>query len=518
MTTCRRPARAIAKTLLGLLVLFSALPVRSATIYVDANLASDCAGTYDPSSRTCGGGSSFGYASVDAGLDAAGPGDTVLLREGAYGQIAPSSSGAQGSPITIAAHTGERAVVENISRVAIVMDFLAHIVVDGLEFRNVQGFGHIYDSHHITVQNCVFDQTGVGTTGSMKLARSTYCRFINNQFSDGDGDVMVLQDASDHNLIRSNTFYMAYHSLLSIRCSEYNVIRGNTFDNPDQKAVEVYDCEGISDAPYRLDSTERNLFERNEFIQTRADTDDHSYNGIQHAAQRTIVRHNVFRHCLGGGVSYQHYSDEALWVYGNRMYNNTFYANQCHGIIGSSTSDTGRYFDQKVKNNLLYKNTDCGGAPAQVRIPNPATVVLEGNVLATTDPLFADEAGNDFSLSHSSPHIDGGLHVTVTTSAGSGTAVPVEDASYFFDGFGIPGEQGDVIQLEASQQSARVLNADLATNTLTVDSALTWIAGQGVHLEFHGSAPDVGAFEHSWLIFADGFESGDTAGWFSSVP
>ena len=117
--------------------------MRSATIYVDANLASgDCAGTYDPSSRTCGGGSSFGYASVDAGLDAATPGDTVLLREGAYGQIAPSSSGTQGSPITIAAHTGERAVVENISRVAIVMDFLAHIVVDGLEFRNVQGFGN----------------------------------------------------------------------------------------------------------------------------------------------------------------------------------------------------------------------------------------------------------------------------------------------------------------------------------------------------------------------------------------
>ncbi|MCP4903248.1 MAG: hypothetical protein GY906_40315 [bacterium] len=486
----------------------------AATIYVDLSLPSDCPTTYDVATRSCGTGSSIGYASLGSGLSAADPGDTVFLRQGEYGQVAPPSSGSAGNPITIQAYPGELATVNDLtSSVAITMDGLAHIIIDGLEFHNVRGFGHVYDSQHIEIRNCVFDITGVGTTGSMKLARSTFCRITDNQFANGDGDVMVLQDASDYNLIARNSFFTAHHSLLSIRCSEFNVIRGNTFDNPDQKAVEVYDCEGTSDAPYRLDSTERNLFENNDFIRTRADIDDHSYNGIQHAAQRTIVRHNVFRNCLGGGVSYQHYSDEALWVYGNRMYNNTFYANDCHAIIGSATTDTGRYFDQQVKNNLLYKNRDCFGDPTQIRIPNPATVILTGNTLATEDPLFVDEMGGDLRLADTSPHIDTGLFVTSTTSAGSGQLIPVADVTFFFDGYGIPGEIGDLIQLQDDTEKARLLAIDYALNVLTVDTPLSWTAGQGVHLAYAGDAPEVGAHENTGLIFSDGFESGDTTMW-----
>ena len=44
--------------------------------------------------------------------------------------------------------------------------------------------------------------------------------------------------------------------------------------------------------------------------------------------------------------------------------------------------------------------------------------------------------------------IDLGGFLTTTTSAGSGTQIPVQDVKYFFDGFTIAGEVGDLIQLQ----------------------------------------------------------------------
>jgi len=488
-------------------------------IYVDLTLVGDCLGSYDAFLRTCGPGTGTAFDTLDEGIAAAQPGDHVILRSGIYGAITPLVSGLPGSPVTIRNHENEEAIVENLSsEVAISMDFLSYITIQDLTFDTVRGFGHIYDCDHIVISGCRFSSSGVGTTGSMKLARTTHSRIVNNAFSDSDGDQMVLQDASDHNLIAGNTFFAAYHSLLSIRCSENNIIRGNTFDNPDQKAVEVYDCEGTSDAPYRLDSTARNVFEDNDFIRTRADTDDHSYNAIQHGAQHTIVRRNVFRGCLGGGLNFQHYSDESLFVYGNRMVQNTFYDNRCHGIIGDDPDDPSRYYDHQVMNNLLYLNRDCAGGGEQIRIPDPTLVILSHNALATQDPGFVDETGFDFRLRSSSPYLDQGGFVTATSTAGSGIVLPVADAGWFHDGMEVVGESGDLIQLQGQTTRVKVIQVDYTGNTLTLAEPLSWSAGQGVHLAYTGDAPDAGAFERGLdgQIFADGFESGDLSFWFTA--
>jgi hypothetical protein len=73
----------------------------------------------------------------------------------------------------------------------------------------------------------------------------------------------------------------------------------------------------------------------------------------------------------------------------------------------------------------------------------------------------------------------------------------VEDASYFYDGFGIEGETGDVIQLEGDTKTARVIDIDYVNNTLTLDQLLNWTDGQGVSLAYNGSAPDIGAYEYA---------------------
>jgi hypothetical protein len=85
--------------------------------------------------------------------------------------------------------------------------------------------------------------------------------------------------------------------------------------------------------------------------------------------------------------------------------------------------------------------------------------------------------------------------LTRTIAGGSGTTLAVEDARYFYDGFGIDGELGDVIQLEGQAQTARVVSIDYDADVLELDGALSWTQGQGVSFFYSGAAPDLGAHE-----------------------
>jgi hypothetical protein len=71
--------------------------------------------------------------------------------------------------------------------------------------------------------------------------------------------------------------------------------------------------------------------------------------------------------------------------------------------------------------------------------------------------------------------------------------MPVQDASYFIDGFGVV--EGDLVQLEGQMQVVRIVSVDYATSQLTVDASLTWTSGLGVGLPYVGAKPDIGAFE-----------------------
>jgi hypothetical protein len=187
------------------------------------------------------------------------------------------------------------------------------------------------------------------------------------------------------------------------------------------------------------------------------------------------------------------------------------------------------------KNNILFRNKgisgDCFGVgPAQVvyRTPlaeffferndilnnGPGEAVIheefgDGDTLAYFEsnypalfannlqvlPAFRDEAAYDFRLQSSSPLINAGTFLARATTNGSGTLLPVNDARYFRDSFGITGVSGDRIQLAGQSETAAIVGIDYTANTLTLDRALSWSANQGVSLAFEGSAPDVGAYE-----------------------
>jgi hypothetical protein len=111
------------------------------------------------------------------------------------------------------------------------------------------------------------------------------------------------------------------------------------------------------------------------------------------------------------------------------------------------------------------------------------------------NPGFVDESNGDFSLHSGSNMIDAAEFLTTAVSGGSGTMMQVADAGYFYDGYDIPGELGDLIRIE-NGGTARILDIDYSTNILTLDTSLNWVARQGVSLAYSGSAPDIGAFEY----------------------
>lgn len=489
-------------------LLFVAPRADGATLYVDLTLSSDCPSTYDPSSRQCGGGSDVAYADLSTAVGAAQAGDTVVLREGTYTErLIPVSSGTAGQPIAFQGFTGEAAVLSGIGEPAIFVQGQSYIVIEQLRVEDSLGWGRLEDASHVVIRNNVFSRAqATGTTGGFKLVRTTLSTLVGNVFDDGNDNVVVQE--SDRNLLADNEFRTGRHSLLSVRCGDFNVIRANLFENADQKAAEIYDCEGISDAPYELDATKHNLFERNVFAETLQSDMPHRYNGIQYAGQLGIVRHNVFYDNLGGGLGIQVYPDEALYNYGHRIYNNTFVENRCFGLFSSDDDDPSRYYGTVVTNNLFFGNADCSGAGEQVSIGDAAAVDFVGNELAAADPGFVDLAGRDLQLQAGSALIDAAAFVTRTVGSGSGTALSVEDAGYFFDGYGIDGEQGDRIQLEGQTAAARVTAIDYGANTLTLDQALDWSDGVGVHVAYAGTAPDMGAFEHGLAQGGSGGSAG----------
>jgi hypothetical protein len=468
----------------------------SSVLYVDATLPMPACTTYMPAKRSCAGGAETAVKTLLAATTRAAAGTTVVIRAGEFHEpLVPGASGTSDRPIIFRSMDGETVTISGIDGPAIQIIGRSHVVIRGLTVADSVGWGRLQDARENTIERMTFLRaTASGTTGGLKIVRSIYNRILENRFEDGN-DSLMIQDESNGNVVSRNVFKNARHTLVCIKCSSGNIVRNNILGNAHQKAMEIFDCEMLSDAPMRLDATKRNIVEQNIFTVSRGAWNTHDKNAIQHGGQYTIVRRNVFLKALGGGVAYQSYPSESLFVYGNRLYHNTFYDNRCFGLIGFS-GDSKQYRDNRAVNNLFYKNTDCEGRPGQLSIDDRSSVITTGNAVETSDPGFVDEAKPDLRLKSDSRMIDKAGPLTVTRSAGEGTVIPVGDVFWFNDGMMIPGESGDDIQLLGTKESARIVRIDYAGRTLTLDHALTWQSGQGIALKFTGAAPDFGAAEY----------------------
>ncbi len=491
------------------------------------------------------------------------PGKTIAIRSGTYNDvIRPQVSGSPGAPIAIKNYADEVVTITDSPyldaeawgdydgyRWGIYAWSVGYITIEGIVFDNPgNGWGRFVNSNNIIVKHCTFhDAPTNGDVAGLKFVNSHHNQILNNIIDDGFDNLSFIN--SNYNLVEGNTVTKADHTLWAIKCGDYNIIRENYFFNEYQKTGEIYDCNdpanrdmshhGILD----VNATLHNVVEDNIFAGTAADDGGGPYNAVQLAGQYTIIRRNIFYKSEGTGIGLTYYSQEAEYDLHNRIYHNVFYDNAGGAIITGRSNDPAHFGDNIIKNNIMMNNrviplgwADNLDSGHQLSHRDMANFIVDHNCIFTDilpiqdsiyvsydtrmsvsgvqntesfrdlymdnvvlDPTFEDASSHKFLLQDGSQMIDAGSFLT--TAVGSGTQsneLVVADAIYFSDGFGI--KNGDLIQFEGQTERVEVVGIDFATNTLTLNSAMSWDAGDGVALIYTGTSPDIGAFEYGSTI------------------
>ena len=549
-----------------LLAICLATPALAADLYVDNSLAGNCA-DYSPGGGCGSGSDQAYNTLTEAGNLAVAGDNVLIRAGTYNETLFPQNSGTAGNPITFRAYDEEYVQITATPYLdstqwgdkdgwhfGFYMWDKHYITIEGIHFHDItHSWGRAVHSSNIVVKGNNFTQLGTG--GILKSINFIDCNrisILNNTLDDASDNIALI--GTSYSLIEGNTVTKGGHTLWAIKCGNYNIVRNNHFDNHDQKIGEIYDCHddrSHTDQTYfgllGYNHAKHNLVEGNTFAYTAPNDDGGGpYNSIQYAGQEGIIRNNVFFESHGTALGMANYQEEAMYNLHNRIYNNVFYDNMRGGVVTGGSSDPTRFTDNLFKNNIFYQNypgpigwADNHLSATQISHhdmdnfrfeynniinngPGEADVIwdsynhrisladaestyplLYGSNIEI-DPGFEDETVHDFTLQTGSQMINAGTFLTIVTSpSGSGSQITVEDAGYFFDGFGIVGEVGDLIQLEDQTQTARILSINYGTNILTLDTSLDWTAGQGVSLPFSGTKPDMGAFEFQGSICID---------------
>jgi PKD repeat protein len=445
-------------------------------------------------------------------------GDTVYIRGGTYNEnhqsacINPRNSGGPDNFITYTNYNNEQVIIGNVYQPVYTRESSDYICIKGLivdggsRSSSEIAYGmRIYGSHNI-IQDCIVRNGREGPWGrGIHIAEtSSYNQILNNivhhigqpqpPAANDNGDGIYISEGSHHNLVEGNEAYACGHTTILVY-GPYNVIRHNNFHNEDWgRSAEM----GSHDTARR-----HNVFEYNR-IHHSDNLDEGSYPnyGMQSDQPGSIIRFNTFYQNYGHGLE--------IWAghpwngSHTRLYHNVIcesgtigsgYGYEGFGICLNELSglEDGAFRDVVIKNNILYNNR-YDGIYYKPQNTDPNDHTAESNFFHSDgNPRFLDEGQLDFHLQEDSPCIDAACWLTHTRSSGSGTHIPVGDASYFSYGYGIV--EGDLIQLQGQSQTAMVVDIDYDNNILETDRSLNWQSNQGVSLAYNGSAPDIGAFE-----------------------
>jgi uncharacterized repeat protein (TIGR02543 family) len=521
--------------------------VQATTYYVNKAAGNDAA---------AGTSVSTAWATIGKANTTLRAGDTVYIRAGTYYEaIMPANSGTAGNPITYCNYPGESPLIDGGSSLT------ACVMISGLNYITVDGFrchgGWLYwwrlvNSSRCIIKNCTFWYIGGANKLDVgSLENSHYNQILDNSFDGGQPVVFAQQDlmhvfnGSSHNLIEGNYFGYASHNDIMMRYGcDYNVFRSNVFENKWHTGFSNYDYYSFPAYCVFENNVARNC-------------------GIEHYscpypadAAKTISLHNACgwgpgpKSICRNNVFYNNGLGMALGGHGvitdTKVYHNSFYRNWINmsGNASESTlngnvfvnnllyehqvdfEDGIHYYDYDIyiyvtldpyshnvwtKNNIASHMSGALSSSILYGYSAPYFVGTLAQLQATMpsdwygnyqfDPQFVNPAGGNLNLQPTSPAIDAGTHLTLTTNAGNNsTTLTVADAGYFFSGSGapwyVPGTVGDTIYIEGAG-SRQIASINHDTNTITLASPMTWASAKKVyHRAYSGNAPDIGAFEY----------------------
>ncbi|MBM3498677.1 MAG: hypothetical protein FJX74_08380 [Armatimonadetes bacterium] len=487
------------------------------------------------------------------------PGDTVFLREGRYTEDAlfTVTAGTAEHPITVRPYPGETPVLTGGGDWGQMFHLNHdHYVLEGLTFEDTTCGNVVFMNHsqHCTVRDCTFRRQ----TGTMILLRGggyhtiRDCDFDTTGSPEGGGDGdHVYVTGSQHNLIEGNHFVRAGHAVCDIieygeERSHHNIVRANLIEQhwggglyvsrlsyrnllEDNRILYVGEEMEYPKAPVQL-AADDNIVRRNLMLATGATPYAHNgvllaayrFSGMDQHCRNNAVYHNVLYRV--GRTALMVTQRQACQATGNHVLNNILYRCRTAGPA-EPWWPAGNYYlafetyhafaDNKwvefpngnaFHHNLVlhadgageqpgedplvfYEQEGWGHSLAWVQGQFPAWI--HDNLEAS--PGFVDAESGDFRLEPDSAAIDRGDFLTRTREAGTDvTQIPVLEARFFCDGWGrIP---GDMVRV-GDNALVRVTAVDEAAQRLTLETPVSFAAGDPVSLPWRGVRPDLGAYE-----------------------
>lgn len=457
------------------------------------------------------------WATLEHAAEQVGPDDTVVLAPGQYsGVFAPQRGGTPGAPLTVRAQERRQATLTGApGRHAISLHGLAHVRLEGLTIRTADAPGgrwlSVADCEHITADDLRMEQSD--TSLGLHITNSTDIVLRACELRMAQQGSMARIEGCTRVLIEGCAFTRGGHDVLLLwpdRSNRRFVIRGSVF--------HPTTCRGVL-----VDSVERILFEDN-VITRMFDGGRCAGANFQFFATDGIFRFNRIYDNWGEHLWWGATYRDTLDFRGIRAYHNVFDDNAAIALrmLATNRYDTAR--DSVFANNVFSRNDPYGSRrDAQVRevarehlrfVRNlmTGTIEREGTLVdaaglgsggaeamftdtITTDPAFADPRTHNHAPADASPMRDGGAPLARAVGDGSGRSLSVDDARWFFDGFGIAGEVGDTVAIGRDRREARVVGVSLAESVLELDRELSWRDGDAVTLPFGGDAPELGVYQ-----------------------
>jgi hypothetical protein len=467
------------------------------------------------------------------------PGDTIIFLPGEYaGVLRPVRSGTAEAPIVFKALERRTARLIGEAGAAYALDIsrVEHIHIEGFHIKpqSPQGRWLLVDqAKHIRIDDVRMEDARGGMP--FLITHSEHIQVRDSIIQRYEGGNMARVGDSAYILFEGNSISRTGHSPFQFypeRSTRNVVIRGNVFHAAWGRNFEFFGTDSI-------------LFEHN-IVANAFDGGRSASTNAKFAVEHGIFRFNrVFRN-WGGALHL--YTFREQWLSHIRLYNNVFDDNYEYGI---AVSDAEAQMRDVVFVNNIFSRNDVHGGLRQVQfqsmgVPESGShgeriprVRFMNNVVSAGDsaftdtiafgghrldidtlesdtwrqlvpsnqavhfadnrvlsPRFVDEETYNHALEAGSPLIDGGGFLTRTVGAGEGRTIRVEDAMYFYDGFDIEGEQGDLVAVGSSDQVARIVKVDYETDEITLDRTVSWKDGDPVSLCWSGPAPDIGVYEH----------------------
>jgi len=458
--------------------------------------------------------------SAEAADDRAEPGDVVHFLSGTYEETIAPPEGEPDAPVVFRSWKRHGATLKrhegNIYNIG--LTDTKYAVVQGFRVRaGPSRMASIKNSENVRIRDVDFDGGVIGGRGGMpvRVRNASRVDFINNRVRRSRKGDLLKVSGSDRVRIIGNTFKMSPHKPMNVKYTDRLVARANVLHNPigGQGAVFLGEknlvegnvwtngfdgpgSNGVGDAMYaehliyRRNRSYRNwgvhqvLHLRSEGMRAKNsryvhnvhhDSTDVGQRGAQawHLSGGSRAEDLVFKNNAYFDVG-QDQDLQQLWVSdigdGSARFTNNF--------IGASGEDSP---------TIRYDRTSYAAS----RIDQQFDTFAD-NLIDRPEPFVEPDSYNHRPR-RDGPLVDTGAPLTRTTQAGSGRTVEVDDPYYFYDGWDIQGETGDVVRI--GDDVAQIRDVDYEAGELRLESAIDWESGEAVGIPWQGENPDVGARE-----------------------